>query len=68
MKETVDQLPDFVRLAATMGIAEVHLQRLVFDEQGYGMAERRALAVSNPRRRQSTMRSRQPRRSARPWA
>ncbi len=38
MKETVAQLPDFVRLAAAMGVSEVHLQRLVFDEQGYGMA------------------------------
>ncbi len=38
LKETVAQLPDFVRLAATMGIREVHLQRLVFDEQGYGLA------------------------------
>ena len=28
----------FVRLAAEMGVKEVHLQRLVFDEQGYGMA------------------------------
>ncbi|GAB0117828.1 radical SAM protein [Acidisoma sp. 7E03] len=39
LKETVDQLPAFVRLAADMGIREVHLQRLVFDEQGYGMAQ-----------------------------
>jgi hypothetical protein len=38
MKETVQQLPDFVRLAAEMGVSEVHLQRLVFDEKGYGMA------------------------------
>ena len=38
MKETVAQLPDFVRLAANMGVAEVHLQRLVFDEAGFGMA------------------------------
>ena len=38
MKETVDQLPDFVRLAARMGVREVHLQRLVFDEAGFGMA------------------------------
>jgi MoaA/NifB/PqqE/SkfB family radical SAM enzyme len=38
LKETVEQLPAFVRLAAQMGIREVHLQRLVFDEQGYGMA------------------------------
>ncbi len=38
LKETVDQLPDFVRLAATMGVTEVHLQRLVFDEAGFGLA------------------------------
>ena len=38
LKETVEQLPAFVRLAAEMGIKDVHLQRLVFDEQGYGMA------------------------------
>src|ERR1700761_7948864 len=38
LKETVDQLPDFVRLSAAMGVTEVHLQRLVFDEGGYGMA------------------------------
>ena len=38
LKETVLQLPDFVRLAAEMGVGEVHLQRLVFDEDGFGMA------------------------------
>jgi MoaA/NifB/PqqE/SkfB family radical SAM enzyme len=38
LKETVEQLPDFVRLSASMGVTEVHLQRLVFDEAGYGMA------------------------------
>jgi len=38
LKETVEQLPDFVRLAAKMGVTEVHLQRLVFDEAGFGMA------------------------------
>ena len=38
LKETVDQLPEFVRLAARLGVTEVHLQRLVFDEQGFGMA------------------------------
>ncbi len=38
LRETVEQLPDFVRLSAAMGVKEVHLQRLVFDEQGYGMA------------------------------
>ena len=38
LKETVDQLPDFVRLSAKMGVSEVHLQRLVFDEAGFGLA------------------------------
>jgi MoaA/NifB/PqqE/SkfB family radical SAM enzyme len=38
LKETVQQLPEFVRLAARMGVGEVHLQRLVFDEAGFGMA------------------------------
>ncbi len=38
LKETVDQLPDFIRLAARIGVKEVHLQRLVFDDAGFGMA------------------------------
>ena len=38
MQETIQQLPDFVRLAADMGVRAVHLQRLVFDETGFGMA------------------------------
>jgi len=38
LKENIDQLPAFVRLAAIMGVPEVHLQRLVFDAQGYGLA------------------------------
>jgi MoaA/NifB/PqqE/SkfB family radical SAM enzyme len=38
LKETVDQLPEFVRLSAAMGVKEVHLQRLVFDEVGFGKA------------------------------
>ncbi len=38
LKETVQQLPEFVRLAASIGVREVHLQRLVFDDQGFGMA------------------------------
>jgi MoaA/NifB/PqqE/SkfB family radical SAM enzyme len=38
LKATIAQLPAFVRLAAAMGVPEVHLQRLVFDEGGYGMA------------------------------
>ncbi len=38
LKETIQELPDFVRLAASMHVREVHLQRLVFDEAGFGMA------------------------------
>src|ERR1700719_2356498 len=38
LKETIEQLPAFVRLAATMGVREVYLQRLVYDETGYGLA------------------------------
>jgi MoaA/NifB/PqqE/SkfB family radical SAM enzyme len=39
LRETVDQLPDFVRLAAESGIKEVHLQRLVFfQENAIGLA------------------------------
>ncbi len=38
LKETVLQLPQFVHLAAEMGVGEVYLQRLVFDEAGFGLA------------------------------
>lgn len=39
LRETVDDLPDFVRLAAETGIKEVHLQRLVFfKDNAVGMA------------------------------
>jgi MoaA/NifB/PqqE/SkfB family radical SAM enzyme len=38
LKETIDQLPDFVRLAARIGVGEVHLQRLVFDDLDRGLA------------------------------
>src|SRR5271154_6539806 len=33
MRETVEQLPDFVRVAADTGVKEVYLQRLVFFEE-----------------------------------
>src|ERR1700761_2306308 len=39
LKETVAQLPEFVRLSARMGVREVHLQRLGFDEAGFGKAK-----------------------------
>jgi MoaA/NifB/PqqE/SkfB family radical SAM enzyme len=38
LRETIAQLPEFVRLADRMGVREVHLQRLVFDAAGYGLA------------------------------
>ena len=38
LKETIGQLPAFVRLADSMGVKDVHLQRLVFDNVGYGLA------------------------------
>jgi MoaA/NifB/PqqE/SkfB family radical SAM enzyme len=40
LKETIQQLPDFVRLAARMRVYDVHLQRLVYDEAGFGLARR----------------------------
>ena len=33
MRETIEQLPDFVRVAADTGVKEVYLQRLVFFEE-----------------------------------
>jgi MoaA/NifB/PqqE/SkfB family radical SAM enzyme len=39
LKETVRELPAFVRIAADIGVEEIYLQRLVFfDEQAIGMA------------------------------
>ena len=38
LKETISELPEFVRLAARIGVKEVYLQRLVYDEAGYGLA------------------------------
>src|SRR5262245_40196373 len=38
LKETIEQLPAFVRLAHDIGVPEVHLQRLVFFPEGQGLA------------------------------
>ena len=39
LRETIEELPDFVRVAAETGVKEVHLQRLVFfKENAVGMA------------------------------
>jgi len=39
-RENISELPDFIRLAAHLGITEVYLQRLVYfqDDEGYGLA------------------------------
>jgi MoaA/NifB/PqqE/SkfB family radical SAM enzyme len=42
LKETIDQLPEFVRLAHRTGVSEVHLQRLVFTPEGKGLARARS--------------------------
>ena len=40
LKETVEELPAFVRVAAEIGVKEVYLQRLVFfDEEAIGKAQ-----------------------------
>ena len=51
LKETIEQLPAFVRLAASMGVREVYLQRLVYDEAGYGLARAGIVAVRDAARR-----------------
>lgn len=39
LKETIAELPDFVRVAADIGVKEVYLQRLVFfEDESIGMA------------------------------
>jgi MoaA/NifB/PqqE/SkfB family radical SAM enzyme len=49
LKETIGQLPDFVRLAASIGVREVHLQRLVFDEAGFGLARAQSALFAQAR-------------------
>ena len=40
LKETIDELPAFVRVAAEIGVTEVYLQRLVFfDHDAVGLAQ-----------------------------
>src|SRR6185369_9953283 len=42
LKETIGQLPEFVRLAHRIGVCEIHLQRLVFMPEGQGLARARS--------------------------
>jgi len=49
-KENIKELPNLLRLAADIGIKEIHLQRLVYfqDNDGYGVARReKTLQESN---------------------
>jgi MoaA/NifB/PqqE/SkfB family radical SAM enzyme len=50
LKETIQQLPDFVRLAARVGVGEVYLQRLVFDDLGRGLARAESSLFEKTRR------------------
>ena len=50
LKETIEQLPDFVRLAARIGVGEVYLQRLVFDDLGRGLAREQSSLFEKTRR------------------
>jgi MoaA/NifB/PqqE/SkfB family radical SAM enzyme len=50
LKETIAQLPDFVRLAARIGVGEVYLQRLVFDDLGRGLAREESSLFEKTRR------------------
>ena len=50
LKETIAQLPDFVRLAARIGVGEVYLQRLVFDDLGRGLARENSSLFERTRR------------------
>jgi len=54
LKETIGQLPDFVRLAAQIGVREVHLQRLVFDEDGFGLARAESALFEHTRAEEET--------------
>jgi MoaA/NifB/PqqE/SkfB family radical SAM enzyme len=53
LKETIDQLPAFVRLAATMRVREIYLQRLVYDEEGFGLARPESSLFEQVREREA---------------
>jgi len=48
LKETIDQLPEFVRLAHRIGVSEIHLQRLVFTPEGQGLAGAQSALFERP--------------------
>ena len=47
LKETMEQLPAFVRLAHELGVPEVYLQRLVFFPEGIGLARTQSALFDN---------------------
>jgi radical SAM protein with 4Fe4S-binding SPASM domain len=54
-RENINSLPEFVRLAADIGVTQVYLQRLVYfqDDDGYGLATaEKTLVASDGRARQ----------------
>jgi radical SAM protein with 4Fe4S-binding SPASM domain len=60
-RENIAELPEFVRLAASIGVKEVYLQRLVYfqDDPGYGIATAdKTLMEADAAARQSVSRSR----------
>ena len=64
LKETVDAAAGFRPPGRAIGVREVHLQRLVFDDIGRGLARPELLAVRADARTTSRRRSTRPRRSA----
>ena len=68
LRETLEQLPAFIRLAHDIGVPEVHLQRLVyFENNPIGLAQPRIFAVREQRslRRQISAGGREDRGAAR---
>jgi MoaA/NifB/PqqE/SkfB family radical SAM enzyme len=53
LRETLQQLPDFIRLAAEIGVPEVHLQRLVHFPDGQGLARPESSLFEGLRREES---------------
>ena len=54
-RKNIDALPNFIRLAADIGVNQIYLQRLVYftDDDGYGLAtSKKTLVASDGRARQ----------------
>ena len=53
LRETLQQLPDFIRLAAEIGVPDVHLQRLVHFPEGQGLARPESSLFETMRREEA---------------